>query len=60
MKKTTFFRFTINQNGIKKAVKKRGRKKSFIPVQRDFMFTRLEDCASLDVIIREGKSLRKK
>lgn len=60
VKKTTFFRFTIKQNGIKKAVEKRGRKKSLIPVQRDVMFTRLEDCASCAVIIREGRSLRKK
>lgn len=56
MKKTTFFRFRVKQKGIKKAVEKRGRKKSLISVQRDLMFTRLEDCASLAVIIREGRS----
>lgn len=55
-KKTTFFMFTIKQNGIKKVVEKTGRKKSLIPIQRDLVFTGLEDCTSLAVTIGEGRS----
>lgn len=48
--------FTIKQNGIKKVVEKTGRKKSLIPIQRDLVFTGLEDCTSLAVTIGEGRS----
>lgn len=59
--KIYFFRFTTKQNNIRKrAEKKRGKKKSLIPVKRNHMFTRLEDCASCTVIVREGRCLRKK
>lgn len=46
---------------IEGRLQKRGvGKKSLIPVRRSHMFTRVEGCASHAVIIREGRSLRRK
>lgn len=59
MKKTVFFRFTVKQNGIKKVVEKRvGKNHSCL--FKETLFSQDWNTVSCAVIIREGRSLRKK